>query len=177
MGLVGAPAGFAKTLGRLPAGAKLRNGAVRQSDLVLWFARTRREVERGVRPLGARIGAAPLWILWPKKASAVKSDLTQPVVRRTAMARGLVDYKICPVDDTWSGLLFRRKQRDIGPAALTWRMGRTSIAKPPQNNMSSQPCVLLREQNRPRGTGCCDSRCAGRSESTSRRVASKDGTF
>jgi CheY-like chemotaxis protein len=108
--LVGAPAGFAKTLGKLPAGAKLRNGAGGGGDLVLWFARTRREVERGVKPLGTRIGIAPLWILWPKKASAVKSDLTQQVVRRTAMARGLVDYKICSVDETWSGLLFRRKK-------------------------------------------------------------------
>lgn len=109
--LVGAPGSFRKTLGKLPAGAKLRKGAGHGCDLVLWFARARREIERGARPLAARIGAAPLWILWPKKASGLKSDLTQQVVRRTAMARGLVDYKICSVDDTWSGLLFRRKAR------------------------------------------------------------------
>jgi hypothetical protein len=112
VGLVGAPAGFRKTLGALPAKVKLRNGAGHgSSQLVLWFARTRAEVERGVKPLSARIGGVPLWILWPKKASTVKSNLTQQVVRGAAMARGLVDYKICSVDETWSGLLFRRKQR------------------------------------------------------------------
>ena len=129
--LVGAPRGFSKTLGTLPAGAKLRNGSGRGSDLVLWFARSRCEVERSVQPLMRRIGTAPLWVLWPKKkpgvgaglprlsAAAAKSgrrratpttsDLTQQIVRRTCMARGLVDYKICSVDDTWSGLLFRRR--------------------------------------------------------------------
>jgi hypothetical protein len=108
--LVGAPGGIRKTLGKLPAGAKLRSGASRGSDLVLWFARSLGEVERRVRPLAARTGAAPLWVLWPKKTSAVRSDLTQQAVRKACMARGLVDYKICSVDDTWSGLLFRRRE-------------------------------------------------------------------
>ncbi|MGH9794053.1 MAG: hypothetical protein ACRD5G_04705 [Candidatus Acidiferrales bacterium] len=143
--LVGAPAGFRKTLGALPSGAKLRASTSGGCDLALWFTRTRREIERGVRPLATRTGAAPLWILWPKKAgprpvsaaaglprppaawrstgvstsragsargkaAARHSDLTQQIVREVAMARGLVDYKICAVDDTWSGLLFRRKR-------------------------------------------------------------------
>lgn len=123
--LVGAPAGFSKTLGALPSGAKLRASTSGRCDLALWFTRTRREMERGVRPLAARTGAAPLWILWPKKQSvrarsprsnhgrrkaAPTSDLTQQIVREVAMARGLVDYKICAVDNTWSGLLFRRKR-------------------------------------------------------------------
>lgn len=122
--LVGAPRGFSKTLGALPAGAKLRNGAGRGGHLVLWFTRSRREVERGVKPLAKRIGAAPLWVLWPKKKagnarmgspSPMASDLTQQVVRATCMARGLVDYKICAVDDTWSGLLFRRRDARSKP--------------------------------------------------------------
>ncbi len=150
--LVGAPAGFSKTLGALPSGAKLRASTSGRCDLALWFTRTRREIERGVRPLAARTGAAPLWILWPKKyggaglsrpraesrnigagllrsraaaqsvrarsprsnhgrrKAAPTSDLTQQIVRKVAMARGLVDYKICAVDNTWSGLLFRRRR-------------------------------------------------------------------
>jgi hypothetical protein len=51
----------------------------------------------------------PIWLIWPKQASAIASDLTQQVVREIAMAAGLVDYKVCAVDATWSGLLFRRR--------------------------------------------------------------------
>ena len=49
---------------------------------------------------------AGLWICWPKKASGVESDLTQTVVRRAGLDAGLMDFKICAVDDTWSGLRF-----------------------------------------------------------------------
>ncbi len=51
-----------------------------------------------------------LWILWPKKSSGVTSDLSQTVVREVAMAAGLVDFKVCSVDETWSGLRFTRKK-------------------------------------------------------------------
>lgn len=51
-----------------------------------------------------------LWIAWPKKASGVASDLTQTVVRKFGLDAGLVDYKICSIDKTWSGLLFTRRR-------------------------------------------------------------------
>jgi hypothetical protein len=51
-----------------------------------------------------------LWIAWPKKASGVATDLTQADVRRIGLASGLVDYKICTIDETWSGLLFARRK-------------------------------------------------------------------
>ncbi len=111
--LIGAPPGIRKTLGKLPAGTKLRIGARGDSDLVLWFARSRREVELGAKRLAARTGAAPLWVLWPKKTSSIRTDLTQQTVRKACMARGLVDYKICAVNDTWSGLLFRRREAKL----------------------------------------------------------------
>lgn len=76
--LVGAPAGFSKTLGTLPAGARLSTNSSRGCDLALWFTRTQRELERGVRPLAARTGAAPLWILWPKKKSSVGAGSSRP---------------------------------------------------------------------------------------------------
>jgi len=47
-----------------------------------------------------------LWIIWPKKGSALEGDLTQAAVRERGLAAGMVDYKICAVDETWSGLLF-----------------------------------------------------------------------
>jgi len=49
----------------------------------------------------------PVWIAWPKKKSGVKSDLTQQFVRQMGLANNLVDYKICSIDETWSGLLFK----------------------------------------------------------------------
>ena len=49
---------------------------------------------------------APVWIAWPKKASAIDSDLTQQIVRKAGMDVGMVDYKVCSIDQDWSGLLF-----------------------------------------------------------------------
>jgi hypothetical protein len=51
----------------------------------------------------------PVWIAWPKKASGVATDLSQQVVRGIGLSAGLVDYKICAIDKTWSGLLFTKR--------------------------------------------------------------------
>jgi hypothetical protein len=51
-----------------------------------------------------------IWILWPKKTSELSTDLTQSVVRKFGLAAGWVDYKICAVDETWSGLKFTRRK-------------------------------------------------------------------
>lgn len=52
-----------------------------------------------------------LWIAWPKKASGVETDLTQTHVREFGLGRQFVDYKICAIDGTWSGLQFARRRR------------------------------------------------------------------
>jgi hypothetical protein len=54
-----------------------------------------------------------IWVSWPKKASKMETDLTEDVVRRTALAADLVDVKVCAVDEVWSGLklVIRRKDR------------------------------------------------------------------
>jgi hypothetical protein len=52
-----------------------------------------------------------LWIAWPKKASGVATDLTQAVVRSFGLGSDFVDYKICAIDETWSGLLFARRKK------------------------------------------------------------------
>ena len=105
---IGAPRGFAGTLGNLPEGARFRVYRGGPCDLLLWFVRTQAELERGV----ARIALAgcPCWILWPKRASSVRTDVTQNSVRSTGLAAGLVDFKVCSVDAVWSGLLFRRRR-------------------------------------------------------------------
>ncbi len=55
-------------------------------------------------------GGGALWIVWPKKTSGLATDLTQTIVRRTGLDTGLVDYKICAIDATWSGLKFTSRK-------------------------------------------------------------------
>jgi CheY-like chemotaxis protein len=108
--LVGAPPDFVATLGEIPGGVTLRQSARGKCDLALWFTKSRNDLERRVDRMGsfARDG---LWIIWPKKASGVVTDVSEQVVRETGLAAGLVDYKICAVDETWSGLKFARRKR------------------------------------------------------------------
>ena len=106
--VIGAPPGFRRTLGRLPRGARLRDTARGRADLTVWFARSRRVLDRRIGQMAARADHGPLWIAWPKKAAETGSDLTQKAVRAAGLAAGLVDYKICAIDPTWSGLLFTR---------------------------------------------------------------------
>jgi hypothetical protein len=89
----------------------LRRGARGECDLAVWFARSQAEVEKRIERLGRFAGAGGLWVAWPKRSSGVRSDLTQAVVRRIGLAKGLVDYKVCSIDDTWSGLRFTPRER------------------------------------------------------------------
>ena len=107
--LVNAPEGFEATLGELPKGATLREGSEAPSDVTLWFATSRAQLEQGISEVAERADQGGLWIIWPKKSSGVESDLSQAVVRRVALAAGLVDFKVCSVDETWSGLRFTQK--------------------------------------------------------------------
>ena len=104
--LAGAPADFENALGALPAGVTLRRDLRARTDLTLFFARSARELERRIARLKARAPRGGLWLLWPKQASGVGSDLTQATVRRIGLAAGLVDFKVGSVDATWSGLRF-----------------------------------------------------------------------
>ncbi|NNG17367.1 MAG: DUF3052 domain-containing protein [Gemmatimonadales bacterium] len=108
--LVGAPQGFEKTLGRLPDDVQLRKQARGKPDLVVWFARSRKELESRVKRMGALAGVGGLWIAWPKKASGLATDLSQSDVRKVGLASGLVDYKVAAIDETWSGLKFARRK-------------------------------------------------------------------
>ena len=75
-------------------------------DLILWFVRSQRELDRGLPKWVDRVGKGGIWIIWPKKASGVVTDVQQNSVRRCGLDAGLVDYKIAAVDSTWSGLKF-----------------------------------------------------------------------
>ena len=103
---VGAPADFVATLGDLPAGSVIRKGIAGPRDLTIWFVTSRRQLEGDVRRILPERGSGSLWIAWPKKASGVKTDLTENVLREVVLPLGLVDRKVCALDPTWSGLLF-----------------------------------------------------------------------
>ncbi len=108
--LVDAPDEFKHTLGELPDGAQLREGAKEPFDLMLWFVRSLSSLRSRVKSIAVSVSDKPLWIIWPKKTSALAADLGELEVRRFGLAEGLVDYKVCAVDTTWSGLLFRKRR-------------------------------------------------------------------
>ena len=98
---------YGDLVGDLPAGVKLVKAAKAPLDVVHIFATEARGLAAKLR--GYRAAIAPdgmIWVSWPKKASGIASDLTDVVVRDTALPLGLVDIKVCAVDDVWSGLKF-----------------------------------------------------------------------
>lgn len=105
--LVGAPRGWEPTLGELPEDVVVRRGSIAKADMILWFTSSAKELRAGVRKAARSFGGG-LWIAWPKKASGVATDLSEDVVRTTGLAAGLVDFKVCAIDATWSGLRFAR---------------------------------------------------------------------
>jgi hypothetical protein len=89
----------------------LRSGGSGPRDLTIWFTVSRKNLDANIARLAQAIGQTPMWIAWPKQAGGLKTDLTQQQVREAGLATALVDYKVCAIDATWSGLLFRRRRR------------------------------------------------------------------
>ncbi|MEU8663913.1 DUF3052 domain-containing protein [Actinoplanes philippinensis] len=114
--LLDAPAGFAGTLDGLPEGVAILPGlaADAPTDVIVLFVTGRHvlqtrldEVRRGMAQDGG------FWVAWPKRASKVPTDVTEDVVREVALPTGLVDNKVCAIDEIWSGLrlVIRRENR------------------------------------------------------------------
>ena len=100
-----APDHFAGLLGPLPDGVRVKRRAAAPLDLAVVFVTRRADLAR--RLPGLRTAIAPdgaVWAAWPKRASGVPTDMTEDVVRELAFPLGLVDVKVCAIDDTWSGL-------------------------------------------------------------------------
>jgi hypothetical protein len=112
LALIGDPGHALALLDPLPAGVEVGRG-ISPADVVLCFTTGRDELAASMGPLGEAIfpdGAC--WVAWPKRASRIETDVTEDVVRETALPLGLVDTKVCAVDETWSGLkLVWRKER------------------------------------------------------------------
>jgi len=111
---VAAPDGFDDLVGALPGGVRVLARPAPDLDLVVLFVRLRAELVRKLPSLHAKLRQhGMLWVAWPKRASKVPTDMTEDVVRDVALPRGLVDVKVCAIDDTWSGLklVIRRELR------------------------------------------------------------------
>jgi hypothetical protein len=111
--LVGAPAGFLQELPTLPTTATGVAPRATEVDLIVFFATNLKALASHLPALIKKLPAAgALWIAWPKLASGVATDLRENVVRDTLLATGLVDIKVCSVNDTYSGLKFVRRLKD-----------------------------------------------------------------
>jgi hypothetical protein len=103
--ILAAPAGF--DLGTLPTGATLQTSLAGKAplDVVIQFVTKRAVFESQLAKIRKRMApACGVWIAWPKAASKVPTEVTENVVREVALPTGLVDNKVCAIDDTWSGL-------------------------------------------------------------------------
>lgn len=107
--LIGAPTGFEGRLEGLPADVHLQREACLSPQLILWFVTSRIDLETRLVEL-AQLSNGTVWILWPKKSSGFSTDLDEKTVRAIGLSNGLVDYKVCAVDDFWSGLRFARRK-------------------------------------------------------------------
>jgi hypothetical protein len=103
--VIAAPMDYEQLLGGLPDGVRLATSLRGSKDVVHLFVTRRAELAKRIDACRAAIFPAGMcWVSWPKQASGVETDVTEDVIRELALARGLVDVKVCAVDATWSGL-------------------------------------------------------------------------
>lgn len=108
------PKTFRSDLGDLPAGVRILSKLdAKPFDLIMLFVQTERVLKQQFTRLMKSLNQnGMLWVAWPKKSSGVETDLSFDIVQRHGLAAGLVDVKICAVDETWSGLKFVYRLKD-----------------------------------------------------------------
>ena len=108
----GAPPNYRKLLAPLPDGIEFQSRVSKATDIVHFFTASRVELAKNLLAwLEVLEPDAAIWVSWPKKTSKVPTDISEDTVRAVALPMGLVDIKVCAVDDTWSGLkLVLRKE-------------------------------------------------------------------
>lgn len=112
--LIGAPNGHRRLLAPLPAGVTFARAMSKSVALVHLFHASRAALARDLARLReAMPDDGMLWVSWPKKASKVATDITEDEIRKLALPLGLVDVKVCAIDEIWSGLklVIRRSER------------------------------------------------------------------
>jgi CheY-like chemotaxis protein len=106
--LIDAPKGFRDLL---PTEIKVQKGLRYRGTLTMWFVDSLLRLQQDLPVALECARNGNLWICWPKQGCGRKTDLRQTEVRREGLAHGWVDYKICSIDATWSGLLFSKRKR------------------------------------------------------------------
>jgi hypothetical protein len=107
IGLVNKPRDFETLLGDLPVNTQVVNRLSAPLDLVLLFVETERALAKQFPSVAKKIAPnGMIWVAWPKKSSGVPTDLSFERVQRIGLDSGLVDVKICAIDEVWSGLKF-----------------------------------------------------------------------
>lgn len=111
--LVNAPKDFRSELGELPDNVEFVSRPTKALDIVLFFVMSERVLARNFAKLSEKLVTnGMIWIAWPKKSSGVRTDLAEQCVQRIGLDAGLVDVKICAIDETWSGLKFVYRLKD-----------------------------------------------------------------
>ncbi|SRR5258708_42672 len=101
------PPSFLKDLGEMPAGVAKSDKLSGQADVIVYFTDKRAPLQKDFPALmRAQVSDGMIWIGWPKRASGKPTDLDENIVRDLGLDLGLVDVKICAIDETWSGLKF-----------------------------------------------------------------------
>jgi hypothetical protein len=109
--LVNAPDRFERKLEPMPDGAYI-SSTPSGANVAILFAESQAELVRDFRPLAKALpDKTALWIAWPKQASGVATDLNENIVREFGLSADWVDYKVCAIDEIWSGLCFARRKK------------------------------------------------------------------
>jgi hypothetical protein len=119
---------FLDDLGELPQSVVVLDRPATGTDVVVCFVERAADLNRQFDRLAGKLAQnGMLWIAWPKRASGRQTDLTENVVRDIGLAAGLVDVKVCAIDETWSGLKFviRIQDRVKGAGAKTGQSAAT----------------------------------------------------
>jgi hypothetical protein len=116
LALVEAPVGFERLLEGLPEDVEPVRGLKGRSpvDVVVVFVTRRAELMKRFAQAAGRLSeqtGAGVWVAWPKKSSGVATDITEDVIREVCLPSGLVDNKVCAIDETWSGLRMVRRRK------------------------------------------------------------------
>ena len=111
--ILNGPGDFTSALGDLPARVSMRARAGSEADVIVLFAtkfsKLRAEFSKAMKMMPADAGM--LWVAWPKKAAKMDTDLDENLIRDNGLAAGMVDTKVCAIDETWSGLRFNRRRK------------------------------------------------------------------
>ncbi|HET9447536.1 MAG TPA: hypothetical protein VFO35_14815 [Steroidobacteraceae bacterium] len=101
---IAAPGHYDELLSPLPEGVK-RVRKIDDADVAHFFVTARARLDKELRAALPKMKQdAAIWISWPKKSAKVATDITEDAIREVALPLGLVDIKVCAVDETWSGL-------------------------------------------------------------------------